>query len=474
MTLRGRLAVLTAAAVAFAIVAASVAAWLLIRSSLMGEVDLRLREQAQGAERIADMTVQSPRGGRGTTGDVRLALRTDPIGVQLVDPDGTVRHRIAPGEIDIAVDPHERGILEGDADGEHVRTVAIDGSSYRVMSTTVAGGRLLRLIQPLDRVEATLSRIAWLLAAIAGAGVAAAGALGWVTARAGLRPVDRLVAAAEEVAATKDLAHRIAVTGGAHDEVARLAASLNAMLAGLEGARAQQRELVENAGHELRTPLATLRNDLGLLVSAEQHPERPLAPADRERVLRDLEAEAEALSALVEEVVDLARGEVEPEPLLETDLRAVIDRAVDRAVRADRKVAATVRGARVEAAVRPVALERALTNLVRNAVQVSPEGGTVEIELADEAGWATLRVLDRGPGIGEADLPRVFARFYRGEGSRERHGSGLGLAIVAQVAELHGGRVEADNRPGGGAVFTLRLPVGHPATGTLSALISAP
>jgi two-component system sensor histidine kinase MprB len=117
-----------------------------------------------------------------------------------------------------------------------------------------------------------------------------------------------------------------------------------------------------------------------------------------------------------------------------------------------------VRGDVPERLVRPVALERAVANLVRNAVQVSDDGDHVEVVLDEADGWMVVQVLDRGPGIAEEDLPRIFDRFYRGASARERSGSGLGLAIVAQVVGLHGGEVAAGNRPSGGAVFTLRVP----------------
>ncbi|HVM02766.1 MAG TPA: HAMP domain-containing sensor histidine kinase [Acidimicrobiales bacterium] len=460
MTLRARLALLTSAAVALAILAASLAAWVLVRSAMLAEVDDRLRERMASADRIADMVARPL--ASGPMASDRVVLQGEPIGIQVVGPEGAVLQRMGPADVEVPVDSHERRLLAGREVGEGLRTVTIDGESYRVISRGLAGGTLLRLIQPLTRVESTMARIAWLLAAVAGAGVAMAGALGWITARAGLRPVDKLVAAAEQVARTKNLAHRIDMGEAEGGELARLAAAVNSMLAALDQARAQQRELVENAGHELRTPLATLRNDVGLLLRAEQHPERRLPAPDRARLLAALESEAAALSDLVAEVVDLARGDVEPEPLLEADVRAVVDRAAARSRPVNPAVAVTVVGPRVEAPVRPAALERAVANLIRNAVQVSEEGGVVEVVVGEAGGVASVEVLDRGPGIADADLPRLFDRFYRGQDARQRHGSGLGLAIASQVAGLHGGSIEAANRPGGGAVFTLRIPAGGP------------
>ncbi len=323
----------------------------------------------------------------------------------------------------------------------------------------------LRLVYPLDDVESTMTRMAWLLVGVAGVGVAGAGGLGWLIVRAGLRPVNKLTEAAEQVARTKDLAHRIETDGRQRDEVTRLAHSMNTMLAALDDARTEQRHLVENAGHELRTPLATLRNDIGMLVRSARHPERHLSTADHDHLLRDLDSEASSLSDLVAELVDLARREVEPEPELETDIRALVSRAVERTRRVRPQTTIDVRGECFEATVRPAMLERAVANLVRNAVQVSEDGSRVEVELSDDDdGSLTVRVLDRGPGITDDDMPHLFERFYRGEGARERHGSGLGLAIVAQAAEHHGGSVHAANRAGGGAVFTLRIPTRLPSS----------
>jgi two-component system, OmpR family, sensor histidine kinase MprB len=464
MTLRARLALLTSAAVALAIIAASAAAWLLIRAALLDEVDQRLLERRPAADQIARMTAELPESPDGVPRSPRIALESEPIGGQLPGPEGEVTRQIEPGDVDLPVDELERQLFAGDRQGERLRTVTLNGANYRVLSTPVAGGDVLRLIQPLEGVEGTMARIAWLLAAVAAGGVAMAGGLGWTTARAGLRPVDGLVRDAEQVARTKDLAHRIQADEGSSDEVARLAGAVNAMLAALDSARVQQRELVENAGHELRTPLATLRNDLGLLLRAERDPGRGLTDDERARLLHDLETEGAALSDLVGEVLDLARGDTEPESLLETSLRALVDRAVARCRRLDPAVEVVVHGPSLEAVVRPTSVERAVANLVRNAVQFSPAGEPVEVRLHEVDDCAVVEVLDRGPGLDPDELPRIFDRFYRGAGARERHGSGLGLAIVTQVADLHGGSITADNRPGGGASFTLRLPLQPPAS----------
>ncbi len=372
MTLRSRLALLTTTAVALAILAASVTAWLLTRSTLISEIDGRLRDRAVPAERFAQLT-EAPGGAAGpgtqVTGTAGGPLLDVPIEWQVLSPDGVVVRRSL-DEVAVKVGSDEQQLLAGEETDTQFRTETIDGESYRVASTLLPNGSVLQMARSLDDVEDAMGRLTWLLAGVAAVGVAMAGGLGWVVARAGLRPVDRLTESAEQVATTKDLAHRIEVDGTG--EVARLAGSVNAMLEALDTARTQQRQLVEDAGHELRTPLTTLRNDLGLLLRTEENPDRTLPAEDRAALIRDLESEAAALSDLVTEVVDLARGEVEPEPLRETDLSALVERAVARTRRVNPAATVSVRGAGGTANVRPATLERAVANLVRNALQVSP------------------------------------------------------------------------------------------------------
>lgn len=466
MTLRARLVALASAAVALAILAASVAAWFLIRATLLDDVDQRLLDVVPNIERLADRVAQldgEPLIGRiaGAASEDRetaLVLQGAPIGMQAVGADGEIEEVLPPGDIDLSLSAEERELLQDSGD-PLLRTETVAGDQYRVLSVAIADDAFLRFVRPLNGVNDTLTRMGWLMAGVAGAGVVLAGALGWTITRAGLRPVRKLVTATENIVETKDLAHRIDLDGDTKGEVAQLAGSVNAMLAALDGAAMQQRRLVEDAGHELRTPLATLRNDLGLLIRAEQSTGSTMSPEERAALLRDLESEAASLSTLVAEVVDLARGDVEPEPPLESDMRALVDRAVARTRRVNPEVSIEVNGETFEACVRPHTLERAVANLVRNAVQVSRGGGRVEVALSETAGTAEIAVRDRGPGLSEADMARMFDRFYRGAAARERSGSGLGLAIVAQVADQHSGTVEGENRDGRGAVFTLRVPL---------------
>jgi two-component system sensor histidine kinase MprB len=276
-------------------------------------------------------------------------------------------------------------------------------------------------------------------------------AAGLVLARAGVRPVERLTAAAEHVARTGEL-EPIDVHG--RDELGRLALTFNAMLAALEISRTRQRQLVADAGHELRTPLTSLRTNLDLLAQSEASLDRQLPKEDRDALLADVRAQAEELSGLVADLVELARDDspsAGPEPV---DFAAVVDRAVERVRR--RAV-----GVRFDVALQPwtvygesAQLERAVTNVLDNAVKWSPADGAVAVRLMN----GRLDVADNGPGIADADLPHVFDRFYRSPSARAMPGSGLGLSIVRQAADRHGGSVSVGRATGGGALVILELP----------------
>ena len=223
------------------------------------------------------------------------------------------------------------------------------------------------------------------------------------------------------------------------------------MLEALERSQRAQRQLVADASHELRTPLTSLRTNLEVLARGG-----PPDPGDRTRLRADLVAQLEELTALVGDLVELARDDAPDAPAVE-DVR--LDRLVASAVERARRHAPGVtfttelEPALVEGV--PARLDRAVANLLDNAAKWNPPGALVDVRLHD----GELTVRDRGPGITAADRGLVFDRFYRADAARGRPGSGLGLAIVRQTVELHGGTVAAEAADGGGALLRLRLPV---------------
>jgi two-component system sensor histidine kinase MprB len=296
----------------------------------------------------------------------------------------------------------------------------------------------VQVARPLTEVEKSLNRIGLFLIVVALGGIVIAAILGLLVARAALTPVKRLTTTVERVTETHDLSERIDIDG--KDELSRLAASFNTMLAALEESTRAQRQLVADASHELRTPLTSVRTNIEVLAG-----DRTLPPEERARLLSDVVEQLGEMTTLISELIELARAEqmtVEPE-----DVR--LDLLVADVVYAVELEPSIVQGV-------PATIERAVGNLLDNAAKWSPPGAEVEVELRG----GQLVVRDHGPGIPEEDLPYVFDRFYRARAARGMPGSGLGLANVRQVAESHGGEVVAERADGGGT--RMRLTLGAP------------
>src|SRR5205823_1261361 len=276
---------------------------------------------------------------------------------------------------------------------------------------------------------------------IALGGVAIAGGLGLAVAQTALAPVRRLTQTTEHVAETQDLSERIEVHG--EDELSRLAASFNTMLAALEESARSQRQLVSDASHELRTPLTSLRTNIEVLARDRKMPDE-----EREKLLNDVVGQLSEMTALVTELVELARGGTHPEEAEDIRLDLSVGEVVGRAERDFPQVEfvtdlqpSGLYGVRSTIA-------RAVSNLLDNAAKWSPPGAQVEVAVRE----GQVIVRDHGPGIDEDDLPYVFDRFYRAPAARKLPGSGLGLAIVKQVAEAHGGAGGAERAEGGGTL----------------------
>jgi two-component system sensor histidine kinase MprB len=333
-----------------------------------------------------------------------------------------------------------------------------DTTVYRV-STVARHGGAVQVARRVIGIEGTLDDLRVLLTWIGLAGTALAGVVGWGVARTGLRPVHRLTGAVEQVARTQDLNSSIPVDG--RDEIARLATAFNRMLTALGASKAAQQQLVQDAGHELRTPLTSLRNNVELLSYAEQQlaSGKVLAPQDRDRLLRDLGTQAEELTTLTTELVELAAENTDPEPFEPLDLADVLDSAVIRARARWPQVVFAVSSTPAPTNGQPGGLARVVLNLLDNAAKWSPPDSTVHVRLSTMDDFAVLTVADQGPGISEQDRPKIFERFYRATTARSMPGSGLGLAIVAQIVKVHAGNVAAGQAPGGGAELRVRLPL---------------
>ena len=452
-TLRARIGVLAALIAATTVILVSTAAFLVVRKNLSDSLDENLfgRANAAAQSELASpqLLTTVPPAVLGAA-DLHIALLYESNVASVADPTS-----VPPlGEEELAV---ARGEVQDSS-----RDAYEGRQPYRVVAVQAGPGRALVIAQKLDSLYTVMNRLSIALPIVGLGGVVLAGLAGVAVARTGLRPVQRLTAATERIAATGDL-RPIPISGS--DELARLTYSFNAMLGALAASREQQRRLVADAGHELRTPLTSLRTNLELLAAADQ-PDAPSLPSeDRAELLVDVRAQVEELSHLVGDLVELARDDA---PMISTealDLAEVVERALSRARRRASGIEFDVTLARWTLDGDANALERAVLNLLDNAAKWSPPGGRVRVSMIPlDATSIAVEVADGGPGIADADLPHVFDRFFRSEESRTMPGSGLGLSIVAQAVARHGGSVTAGRAPEGGALLALRLPGRHPET----------
>ncbi|MFI4977716.1 MAG: sensor histidine kinase [Solirubrobacterales bacterium] len=490
MSFRRRITLVSAAAVAIAVVLASLLTYLLTSHQLRGQVDSQLSSRAdslsfvarsperrspgtladliksQDSEQVPPQSAATPQG----TAPLRnLPPRPGQVRgyQQLVGPHGHVLFRSS-GNVTLPVDARTRELAAGTG-GSFFRDARVNGLHMRILAEHIAPGRAIQVAQQLTEVDRLLSRLRLILALLDIGGIALAAGLGRLVAGTAVRPLKRLTQATEHIALTQDLSGRIGLVG--EDEIGRLATSFNAMLDALERSMNAldasvhaQRQLVADASHELRTPVTSLRTNIEIL---QQAPDMDLE--ERRRLLSDVVQQIEELTLLMNDLIDLARGEEPHADAEDMRLDLVVGEVVDRA---HRHAPATPFQVELEPTIVvgvPARLERAVRNLIDNAVKYSPPGEPVEIRL----GGVELTVRDHGQGISAEDLPYVFDRFYRGAEARGRPGSGLGLAIVRQVVEQHGGSVTAEPAAGGGTLMRLCLPGAETLDAALSDLQGA-
>lgn len=451
--LRTRLALATSAAVALVAVGVCAAAFVIIRYQMSRQLELNL---AQSASQFAQQT----RNWGPTVGDTTCRYPASPC-IQIVPADRAEDPR---RPYALPVTDATRAVAAGHQTAYYSKfTVA--GHPVRVYTTRHPGKHLaLQVALRSDTVDRGVQQAAGALLAVGAAGVLLAAALGYWVSRTGLAPVARLTATAERIAATRDARHRIALPAGPparEDEITRLATTFNTMLGALEQSVTAQRRLVADASHELRTPLTALRTNAELLARADR-----LTDAQRDRAASALGRQLREVTTLVNDLIELARDE-EPQPLVEqVRPAALLEHAVDTAREHWPEITFTtaIAPATTELTVPgvPARLTRLLSNLLDNAAKFSPPGGPVDTELSLTSDELNLTIRDHGPGIAPEDLPHVFDRFYRADSARALPGSGLGLAMARQIAHAHTAHLTAEQAPGGGALFRLRMPVGTP------------
>jgi two-component system sensor histidine kinase MprB len=362
-----------------------------------------------------------------------------------VSPDGTTQ-RPSGQTSTLPVDARTQEIARTGS-GSQSRDATVNGVHLRILSVGVGSQGAVQVARPLTEVDNALDRLLLVMGVLGAIGIAVAAVLGALVARTALAPVSRFTRRTEALVGDPDLSHRLEVRG--NDELGRLARSFNEALAALERSVESQRHLVADASHELRTPMASLRANIQILDQAQNLP-----PAEREALRADILSELDQLTALVGDIVELARGaapsEGDDDVRLDLIASALVERYTRRAGNGVQFATSldetVVRGD-------PERISRAVSNLIDNAVKWTAPGSTVDVRVGD--GGITVR--DHGPGFADEDLPHLFDRFYRSSTARGKPGSGLGLAIVRQTAEAHGGAATAENAPDGGAVVRMRF-----------------
>ena len=446
MTLRARLSLLVALAVAIAVAAVAGAAYVSATREARGEIDQFLVQRASALAAIGDGGGRFPANREfGMGGFGAFDIFGPDSAFQAFDESGKVVAYLRGGpalpvsDVDLAVV------------GAHLlvepRNVWVEDTHFRMITAPYGDDHAIQIARDMSETDAIVNGLRLRLFGIGGLGVILAALMGWLVAGRALKPVGDLTAAAEHVAATQDFDAPIEVERT--DEIGRLASSFNTMLKALGASRQQQQQLVADASHELRTPLTSLRTNIEVLAKSDD-----MDGIEKQDLLADVTFELGELTELVSELVELATdARVAEEPVSEVDLADLVEQVAERARRRTGRTIEieaddlTIQG-------RPAMLERAVSNLVDNAHKWSPPGAPIEISVQG----GRVEVIDRGPGIDEADRSFVFDRFYRATRARAMPGSGLGLAIVKQVIDLHGGRVFAEESPNGGARVGFEIP----------------
>lgn len=481
MTLRRRLVLSVLALLALSLVGAAIATFATVRGYITHRTDDQLTAVSTAVEKfLADQrsthlaSVFRSDGDQDTDRLWQALSDSDgfPSFFQIRGPDGEIVQTIAPAgspEVPSWLAPHVKpnhptgeifagAYADGDGDGKD--------DSWRLRAALLWDGESTLIVgMPMSGTHVVIKWLAIIQMIVT---VVVLGGVAFVAARMirrGLRPLEEIAVTASAIGGG-DLSRRVRVAGP-RTEIGRLGLALNAMVSQLESAFGQRqasearlRRFVGDASHELRTPIASIRGYAELFRRGAA-----TRPDDLAKALARIEAEAERMGKLVDEMLLLARLDEgrplrqEPVDLTELAEDAVTDALAvepDRPVRLEADDTVVVIGDADR-------LRQVLANLLANVRQHTPPEAPAVVRVAVEDGFAVLDVVDSGPGLTDGQRAQVFERFYRVAGSRfrEHGGAGLGLSIVAAVVEAHGGEASVSPTPGGGATFQIRIPAGE-------------
>jgi two-component system, OmpR family, sensor histidine kinase MprB len=375
--------------------------------------------------------------------------------VQLIAFDGTVEPCLSGQQF--PADAQDKALaktsLGSGRPNLRLRTVTVSGDRFR-MATISGPFGATQWVHELAGESAVLRRLRWRFLLLGVGATLLAALAGWLLGARFLRPIHKLRSATDRIADTQNLSEPVDASG--RDEIGSLGSSFNAMISALATSREQQQRLILDASHELRTPLTSLRTNIEMA----NRPRR-LSDDDNRQVMGAALAEVDELTNVINELVELATDRTADETIMPVHL---FDLATDVAERTRRRtgraILVTIEDSPSSNAVpesvlgRPRMLERAIANLVENAVKYATPGPAITIAVTH----CSVTVIDQGPGIEAKDLPHIFDRFYRSDQARSAQGSGLGLAIVQQIVQRHSGKVVARNNQTGGASVGFTLP----------------
>ena len=442
MSIRTRLMLTTSAIVLVIVSVLSIGIYSTFSRQLVQQVDQTLSNRvvmiADSLRRESSRQVFGRQ--RNPLNEALLPTRFDTV-TQVVDTFGTVI--IALGEVELPVTERTISIANSQRGGAFHDTITVDGDRYRMLTVPLVGGGALQIAKDVNDLQRAQNAMRGWMLALGPVGIAIAALAGWWVARRTTRPIQQLASAAQDIARTRNLATTLTVSGDR--EVTQLATSFNAMLHALHQSSDQQKQLVQDASHELRTPLTSLRANAELLQRDS------LDEATKQAVLRDIAAEIDELTDLSSELTALASDQRLVEEIQPINLRDACDDIASRAMRRTGRTIEVTSENPATVLVRPTQFDRAIGNLVDNALKFCPTPDQIEINI----NGSRVDVVDHGPGISDTDKPHVFDRFFRATATRALPGSGLGLAIVQQFADDHGALVSVTDTPGGGATVSI-------------------
>ena len=465
LSLRSRLLIGVISLAVVGLVVSDLATFASLQNFLIGKIDGQLASGRAEATRVLGGPGPGPDGRQGSSFPIGTVVERRSADGTLVSYSVTYPYGSTPSAARPVLPAH----LPGSGTDHPVSPYTVAGTNgvaqFRVTDwrEDFFDGDYVVLAIPLTDVQSTLNQLLLLEALVTVIVVSAMAVLSWVIIQIGLRPLQRMGAAAGEIAAG-DYSRRVE-PATPKTEIGRLGLALNAMLTQIESAFAQRtaserrlRRFIADASHELRTPLTSIRGYSEMLRRGASE-----SPTDSDLARRRIEEESVRMSALVDDMLLIARlDQGRPLETKPVDLQVIArDAAADaRAVAPQREITLDA-PANVMVSGDDTRLRQVVGNLVRNALVHTPPRSPVEIRVATHNGSATLSVADHGPGLPPADQERVFEPFYRADASRSRDsgGAGLGLSIVNAVVSAHGGNVSVKETTGGGATFEVELPL---------------